>query len=182
MQSKIHRLYLLNFEYPWAKIQQHRQSLPPAKSPKDRAPYFPSTCASVVLVSDSLYNRSRTRHNNWNCAQISSTVTTFHCHRFAISFYFIRLTPYLSRVFEFSFFVGLTVEYGGIGQSYLFEFIERMCPRRTYKINRSNSRELHTHYRRFDEKEIALIHHERHLDSSIGDDQVVTSGSKKSSR
>ena len=90
------------------------------------------------------------RHNNWNCAQISSTVTTFHCHRFATSFYFIRLTPYLSRVFEFSFFVGLTVEYGGIGQSYLFEFIERMCPRRTYKNNRSNSRELHT-YRSFDE-------------------------------
>ena len=26
------------------------------------------------------------------------------------------------------------------------------------------------------------IHHERHLDSSIGDDQVVMSGSKKSSR
>ena len=121
------------------------------------------------------------KHQQWNCAQISSTVTTFHCHRFAISFYFIRLTPCLSRGFEFSFFVGLTVEYGGIGQSYLFEFIERMCPRRTYKNNRSNSRELHT-YRPFDEKEIALIHHERHLDSSIGDDQVVTSGSKKSSR
>ena len=84
-----------------------------------------------------------------------------NCHRFAISFYFIR--------------------YGTIGQSYLFEFIERMCPRRTFKNNRSNSRELHT-YRPFDEKEIALIHHERHLDSSIGDDQVVTSGSKKSSR
>ena len=181
MQSKKHRLDLLNFEYPWAKIQQHRQSLPPAKSPKDHAPYFPSTCASVVLVSDSLHIRSRTRRNNWNCPQISSTVTTFHFHRFAISIYFIRLTPYLSRVFEFSFFWGLTVEYGGIGQSYLFEFIERMCPRRTYKINRSNSRELHT-YRPFDEKEIALIHHERHLDSSIGDCQVVTSESKKSSR
>ena len=86
--------------------------------------------------------------------QISSTVTTFHCHRFAISFYFIRLTPYLSRVFEFSFSVGLTVEYGGIGQSYLFEFIARMCPRRTYKIiarprgnciliDRSTKRKLH---------------------------------------
>ena len=98
-----------------------------------------------------------------------------------LCFYFIRLTPYLSRGFEFSFFVGLTVEYGGIGQSYLFEFIEQMCPRRTYKNNRSNSRELHS-YRPFDEKEIALIHHERHLDSSIGDDQVVTIGSKKSSR
>ena len=97
-----------------------------------------------------------------------------------ICFYFIRLTPYLSRGFEFSFFVWLTVEYGGIGQSFLFEFIERMCPRRTYKNNRSNSRELHT-YRPFDEKDIALIHLERHLDSSIGDDQVVTSGSKKSS-
>ena len=144
-------------------------------------PNSQSTCASVVLVSDSPHKRSRTRHNNWNCAQISSTVTTFHCHRFATSFYFIRLTPYLSRVFEFSFFVGLTVEYGGIGQSYLFEFIERMCPRRTYENNRSSSRELHT-YRLFDEKEIALIHHERHLDSSIGDDQVVTIGSKKSSR
>ena len=46
----------------------------------------------------------------------------------------LLLTPYLSRGFEYSFFVGLTVEYGGIGQSYLFEFIERMCPRRTYKI------------------------------------------------
>ena len=74
--------------------------------------------------------------------------------------------------------MGLTVEYGAIGQSYLFEFIERMCPRRTFKNNRSNSRELHT-YRPFDEKEITLIHHERHLDSSIDDDQVVTSGSKK---
>ena len=46
---------------------------------------------------------------------------------------------------------------------------------------RLKSRELHT-YRPFDEKETALIHHERHLDSSIGDDQVVTSGSKNSSR
>ena len=146
IQSKIHRLYLLNFDYPWEEIQQHSQSLPPAKSPKDRAPDFPSICASVVLVSDSLHNRSRTRHNNWH----SSTVTTFHCHRFAISFYFVRLAPYLSRSFEFSSFVGLTIEYGGLGQSYLFEFIERMCPRRTYKNNRSNSRELLT-YRSFDE-------------------------------
>ena len=52
---------------------------------------------------------------------------------------------------------------------------------RTFKNNHWNSRELHT-YRPFDEKEIAPIHQERHLDSSIGDDQVVTSGSKKSSR